>query len=615
DRARRQLRLGPAGVRAVREDVPQAERDARVHPDEDVFDGGHVGEEPDVLERPAHAEGRDLVGAQAEERLTAEGHAALVRGVEPGEAVKERVLAGPVRSDDRRDAALEGEVHAMQRGEAAEPLADASRLEERHSASVRRALAPTPARREDALRAEDHHQHQDDAEDHPLVLGWLELGGKVGQAVAEHGDPGVLQLVEPERESLEHLQIEHGYDGGAQDGAGNRAHAAEDDHGQHADRLEKRERLRVDEDLLGREQHAHDAGERGAAGERHELHPHQGHPHGPRRQLVLANRLPGAADVRGLEAAGDDDDEDHEEQDQEVEVLAVRQPEGRRRPRDGRDPLGAVGDVDGLVEIVGEHADDLAEAQGDDREVVAVQPEHWQAEQNSAEGRGAQSYEEERVEPPPGQREAAAENDVGVRGAEDGPGVRAHREEGHVAEVQEAGQPDDDVEAERQHHEDTDLGRHLEVVAVEVADDRHQDQERDHEEAPAQELGDPRAVDEHQRALEKEEYEHRARERGDSERRSRHQGDAEQRLGHARSRTTSPSRPLGRKMRIRISIENAKMSLYSAPTAPPVSSERYDAANASRSPSTRPPTIAPGMLPMPPSTAAVNALRPGMKTL
>ena len=47
------------------------------------------------------------------------------------------------------------------------------------------------------------------------------------------------------------------------------------------------------------------------------------------------------------------------------------------------------------------------------------------------------------------------------------------------------------------------------------------------------------------------------------------------------------------------------MSLYSAPKAPSVSSDMYDAANASRRPSTSPPTMAPGMLPMPPRTAAV----------
>src|SRR4029453_10010825 len=132
--ARRQLRLGPAEARIVREDVPQTERDARVHPDQNVLDGGHVGEEPDVLERPTDAESRGLGGAEAEERLTAEGHAALVRHVEPGEDVEERGLAGSIRPDDRHDAALEGEVHAVQRGEASEPLGDAAGLEERHSA-------------------------------------------------------------------------------------------------------------------------------------------------------------------------------------------------------------------------------------------------------------------------------------------------------------------------------------------------------------------------------------------------------------------------------------------------------------------------------------------------
>ena len=55
---------------------------------------------------------------------------------------------------------------------------------------------------EDALGPEDHHQDQDEAEDHPLVLGGLELGGQVGQAVAEDHRARVAQLVEPEREAL-----------------------------------------------------------------------------------------------------------------------------------------------------------------------------------------------------------------------------------------------------------------------------------------------------------------------------------------------------------------------------------------------------------------------------
>src|ERR1700730_2627921 len=64
-------------------------------------------------------------------------------------------------------------------------------------------LARAAPRGQDALRPEDHHEHEDEAEDHPLVLRGLELGGQVGEVVAE--DPGgrVAKLVDPQRETLE----------------------------------------------------------------------------------------------------------------------------------------------------------------------------------------------------------------------------------------------------------------------------------------------------------------------------------------------------------------------------------------------------------------------------
>ena len=67
----------------------------------------------------------------------------------------------------------------------AEALGDARapRSSARHDSCLE--LALPAAGGEDALGPEDHHQHEDDAEDHPLVLGRLELGGQVGQAVAE----------------------------------------------------------------------------------------------------------------------------------------------------------------------------------------------------------------------------------------------------------------------------------------------------------------------------------------------------------------------------------------------------------------------------------------------
>ena len=73
---------------------------------------------------------------------------------------------------------------------------------------------------------------------------------------------------------------------------------------------------------------------------------------------------------------------------EEVERLGVGQAERHRRPADGGDALGAVREVDRLVEVVGQHADHLAEAEGDDGQVVAVQPQHRQAEQHAGDGRG-----------------------------------------------------------------------------------------------------------------------------------------------------------------------------------------------------------------------------------
>ena len=170
-------------ARPVAERVPDAERHAGVHADQHVLDGRHVGEEPDVLERAAHAERGDLIRAQTDQRVAAEGDRPALGRVEAGEHVEEGRLAGAVGPDDRGDAAVEGVVHAVDGDEAAEALGDVARLEQRAHDLLELALAP--AGREDALRAEDHHQHEDDAEHHALVLGGLELGRQVGQAVAE----------------------------------------------------------------------------------------------------------------------------------------------------------------------------------------------------------------------------------------------------------------------------------------------------------------------------------------------------------------------------------------------------------------------------------------------
>src|SRR5574341_149137 len=76
----------------------------------------------------------------------------------------------------------------------------------------------------------------------------------------------------------------------------------------------------------------------------------------------------------------------------------------------------------------------------------------------------------------------------------------------------------------------------------------------------------------------------------------------DRRPDHTFSGMRSPIKPVGRTRRTRIRITNATTSLYSL--------EMYPAPSPSAMPNTTPPTIAPGMLPIPPKTAAVKALMP-----
>src|SRR6266542_3404075 len=127
-----ELALDLTEARAAGEDIPEPEADARVHAHEHVLDRGHVGEEPDVLERAADPERRDLIGAEAAERDAAARHGAAVGRIQTREDVEQRRLAGSVGSNDRRDAAIEREVDVGDSGEPTEALGDPAGLEERH---------------------------------------------------------------------------------------------------------------------------------------------------------------------------------------------------------------------------------------------------------------------------------------------------------------------------------------------------------------------------------------------------------------------------------------------------------------------------------------------------
>ena len=115
---------------------PQARKPPRVRwwrPSMHVVARGGAGRQRDVLERPPDAEAREPVRAQRGELGLAEPHGALGRPVEPADHVEAARLARPVGPDQGVDrAGLDGELHLVQRGDAAEAQRDAVDDERRY---------------------------------------------------------------------------------------------------------------------------------------------------------------------------------------------------------------------------------------------------------------------------------------------------------------------------------------------------------------------------------------------------------------------------------------------------------------------------------------------------
>ena len=163
------------------------------------------------------------------------------------------------------------------------------------------------------------------------------------------------------------------------------------------------------------------------------------------RHLILAQRHPCAADSRALDVAQQQDDRDNNDQDRPV-VPAWTRAEVKGtvlRLVDARDAVGAGGQAEDVVG--GEVRDDLPEAERDDGEIVAAQPE----------SRRSQDCPEDRRDASP-EKDEYPQGKVQIvdRGREGCARVRADREERGIAEVEQSGEPDDDVEPEGQQHVD-----------------------------------------------------------------------------------------------------------------------------------------------------------------
>src|ERR1051325_2089870 len=282
-------------------------------------------------------------------------------------------------------------------------------------------------------------------------------------------------------------------------------------------------------------------------------------PHRLGRDLILAHGQERAPDRRPHQPPRDQDGDPGEEVD----------PEETAPVRNAGEPARAAD----LLDVEDEHADDLPEAQGDDGQVVAAQPQRRQPD-DVPRDRGERAARQQRRDQQRALRRWIAVDELAeVEVGEEGREVAADGHESGVAERELPGVAVDDVQRHRQR--DVDADQDEDAVVVGDAG------EAQRAEAPG----------------------------GGEE--DGHEGREEDRVAevpgkalHTFSASYLPKSPLGRNSRMTMRITKAMASRKFENWLPPT--------KASTMPIVSPPTTAPGTLPMPPSTAAMKALSPGM---
>jgi hypothetical protein len=160
------------------------------------------------------------------------------------------------------------------------------------------------------LEAHDEHQRQTEHQ-HAQAF-------RINQHLAEHRHLGRADAIAQDlgQDAEQHRP---------ENDAGNMPHAAEHDHRQNHDRLHQRKAFRRDETLHGGKDAAGDAAETGAHGEGQQLDVARIDADRLGGDFILANRLPGAANPRMLQAQVDDDDQDGQRDQQKVVLLRSTQ--------------------------------------------------------------------------------------------------------------------------------------------------------------------------------------------------------------------------------------------------------------------------------------------------
>src|SRR4029077_2869891 len=135
---------------------------------------------------------------------------------------------------------------------------------------------------------------------------------------------------------------------------------------------------------------------------------------------------------------------------------------------DADDAIDPAGDRRGVAE----HPwDDLAEAQGNDRQIVTAQTKRRCAQEDAEDGGDQGRHWKQNPE---------GYVDVELTRCQDGEGIRANRKEGGVPQVEKARIPDDDVEAQGEQDPDAGNRGHIDLGAVAVDDG--EDEQGNHEE-------------------------------------------------------------------------------------------------------------------------------------
>src|SRR5690606_1361687 len=415
-------------------------------------------------------------------------------------------------------------------------------------------------------------------------------------------------------------------------------------------RLQEGKGFRIDQPLACGEECTAEAGEHGPHGEGRQLDVGGAQAEGAAGDLVFAERFPctpdGHADHAVRYEQGDQGKrERHQIQiDDDVHVVELPAHEfmerglafgcaarhGHAEYRGLGNTRNAVGTTREVVQVDEQQTNDLAEAQGNDGEVVAAQTQDREAQKETEQaGHGAgqwQRFPETPARPVVKQRI----------------GIRTHGIEADEAEIQEACKAHHDIQSQAQHDVDEHEGGNIDfgTAGKEGPDQRDGDQQEDH--------GAPRGVIQHRHGelalatahdtiegrphegLEDENDRHADQhhvpfglevrllatahdlqpERGRDDHAGhdgRDHGILDVTEHYTFSTSGLPSSPVGRNSRMSTRRLNATVSLYCE--------EMYAAAKVSARPSSTPPNMAPGMLPIPPSTAAVNALMPARKPM